>query len=467
VIHTRNWRRSRTRISVTVVAVAAVVASAFTGMSSAGASTPRSHPITVHPQVSLAGKKIDAVTFGCQARPLDGSQGARCYQPAQIQNAYNVAPLLNAGVTGSGRTIVIIDAFQSPTLRADLALFDQTFSLPDPNLTITAPAGEPPPFDITDDNQVGWSGEITLDVLWAHAIAPGANIVLAEAASNNDSDIVATTKAVIEGNMGDVISQSFGEAEQCMDPALLAEQHQLFALAARKRMTVFASSGDSGAAQPSCDGNSAILAASTPASDPFVTGVGGTTLDADTTTGAYIGETAWTEPFGCNPPAVAATDVNCSGGGFSVLFNRPAFQKHAIKNAHTGRGVPDVAYNAGVAGGVLVHWGVGLETLGLDPNTPAFFIFGGTSAGSPQWAGLAALGDQLGGRRMGDLNPALYGLAKSGGHLRRDFHDIAIGNNDVAEIGTGFDAVKGWDAVTGVGSPNAAALLPELVKKTR
>ncbi len=467
MIHTRNWCRSRTRISVALVAVAAVVATAFTGMSSAGAVTPKSHPITVHPLASLAGPRVNAVTFSCQARPLDGSQGARCYQPAQIQNAYDIAPLLDAHVTGAGRTIVIIDAFQSPTIESDLAIFDQTFGLPAPHFTITTPAGAPPPFDITDANQVGWSGEITLDVLWAHAIAPGANIVLAEAPSNNDSDILATTKAVIENNMGDVVSQSFGEAEQCMDPALLAEQHRLFAEAARKRMTVFASSGDSGASQPSCDGNSAILAASTPASDPFVTRVGGTTLDADTTTGAYIGETAWTEPFGCNPPALAPTDVNCSGGGFSVLFNRPDFQKHVIKNAHTGRGVPDVAYNAGVAGGVLVHWGVGLETLGLDPNAPSFFIFGGTSAGSPQWAGLAALGDQLGHRRLGDLNPALYDLANSGGKLRRDFHDITIGNNDVAEIGTGFDAVKGWDPVTGVGSPNAAALLPDLIKQTR
>src|SRR5262249_5840331 len=214
------------------------------------------------------------------------------------------------------------------------------------------PAGTPPPFDVNDPNQFGWSVETTLDVEWAHVMAPGANIILDVAKSNDDADILAATRYVIQNHIGDVISQSFGEAEACMDPSLRAQGHALFAQAAAQGQTVFASSGDSGASQPSCDANSnaALFAVSTPASDPNVTGVGGTTLTANTTTGAYISETAWTEPFGCNPPAVAPSDVNCSGGGFSTIYGRPSWQTdHSTK-----RGVPDVAYNAGVAGGVLI-----------------------------------------------------------------------------------------------------------------
>jgi subtilase family serine protease len=162
----------------------------------------------------------------------------------------------------------------------------------------------------------------------------------------------------------------------------------VFADATSKGITLFASSGDSGAAQFNCSLTGAIFAASTPASDPLVTGVGGTTLNADGNTGAYIGETAWAEPlFGCNPPAVKKQDINCSGGGFSTIFSRPSFQSSIGGSA--GRGVPDVAYDAGVNGGVLTHCGICNLLAGFDPTDPTiFFLFGGTSAGTPEWAGL-------------------------------------------------------------------------------
>jgi subtilase family serine protease len=458
----RSRRRGRALCAATALAAGALLA----GAASATAAAPVAHRITVTPamtptpQVAQHATRPDAVTFGCQTNPLDGSQGPRCYQPAQIQNAYGLTPLLNAGTNGTGRTIVIIDAFSSPTIVNDLKIFDSTF-------TEISPAGAPPTFDPNNGNQVGWGIETTLDVEWAHAAAPGANIVLAHAKSNDDADILATTKYVIEHNVGDVISQSFGEAEACMDPALLAEQHTLFAEATREGITLFASSGDRGASQFNCAGTAAIKAASTPASDPYVTGVGGTTLDANTSTGAYIGETAWTEPFGCNPPAVALDDVNCSGGGFSSLFPRPGFQAASIKGPMTTRGVPDVAYNAGVASGVLIHCGFcNVIFAGLPPDAPVFFIIGGTSAGSPQWAGLTAVGEQLGGHRFGTINPALYAISHSKKQYAAAMHDITTGNNDVSEIGGGFDAGPGWDAVTGLGTPNAVNLLPLLAKRT-
>jgi subtilase family serine protease len=450
-----------------LVASTGLIVGGLIGAAPASATpAPKAHRIVVQPQVFMAGRQAPSAVFGCQTRPMDGSQGPRCYQPAQIQNAYNITPLLNSGINGSGRTIVIVDAYGSPTIASDLQTFDATMGLPDPNFTQITPAGSPPPFDVNDANQFGWAVETTLDVEWAHVTAPDANIVLAVAASNNDTDILNTTKYVVDHNVGDVISQSFGEAEACMDPTLLKEQHAVFAEAVSKGITLFASSGDSGASQPSCDPNSsaALFAASTPASDPNVTGVGGTTLTADPSTGAYQSETAWTEPFGCNPPAVAPTDVNCSGGGFSSVYSRPGYQSAVQKNR--ARGVPDVAYNAGVSGGVLIFSATINVAFGLPPNAAVFFIIGGTSAGSPQWAGLAADADQLGGHRMGNINPALYSIAQAKKHYAAALHDITTGNNDVAEIGGGFDAGIRWDPVTGLGTPNAAALLPLLAART-
>jgi len=126
--------------------------------------------------------------------------------------------------------------------------------------------------------------------------------------------------------------------------------------------------------------------------------------------------------------------------------------------------VPDVSYNAGVNGGVLIHCGVcNILFVPTHPDDPTvFFIIGGTSAGSPQWAGLVADAAQLGGHRLGNINGKLYQL-KNSPKYGADFHDITTGNNDVVEIGTGFNAAHGWDPVTGIGSPNAVNLLPDLV----
>lgn len=463
-----RFRAGRASIGAALLVTAGLVVSGLiAAVPASAAAGPTAHRITVHPEISAAGVKAPNATFGCQSLPMDGSQGPRCYQPAQIQNAYNITPLLNRGINGAGRTIVIVDAYGSPTIASDLQTFDATMGLPNPSFTQITPAGSPPPFDINDPNQFGWAVETTLDVEWAHVTAPGANIVLAVAPSSNDSDILNTTTYVVDHNVGDVISQSYGEAEACMDPTLLSEQHALFAKAVRKGITLFASSGDSGASQASCDPNStaALFAASTPASDPNVTGVGGTTLTADPSTGAYQSETAWTEPFGCNPPAVAPTDVNCSGGGFSSVYARPGYQSALQKNH--ARGVPDVAYNAGLAGGVLIYSATINVAEGLPANAAAFFIVGGTSAGSPQWAGLAADADQLGRHRMGNIDPALYSIAQAKKLYAAAMHDITTGDNDVAEIdGDGYNAGPRWDPVTGLGTPNAAVLLPLLAVLT-
>jgi subtilase family serine protease len=425
---------------------AVVVSTAMTGMAATAAvatSGVMSPAIGVSPNYKVAGhvasNPADTI-FSCEQ-----TVPAQCYGPNQIRAAYGVDKLAKAGLNGAGRTIVIIDAFQSPTINQDLATFDTLFGLPAPTLNIIAPDGLTP-FDQNDANQTGWAGEITLDVEYAHAIAPAAKIDLVLAKSNNDADILSAQKFVIDRNLGDTLSQSFGEAEQCEDPAILQSTHTLFQRAADEGMTVFASAGDQGAAQPTCDNTSFFKAASTPASDPEVTGVGGTILDADGITGAYHNEVVWNEP-----------DFQAAGGGgFSVVFKTPNFQHSHGLNLPM-RGVPDISYNAAIIGGVLAVW----SSSGQGANL--VFQFGGTSAGSPQWAGLTALTDQLAHHRVGNINDQLYSLAHSNASSKL-FHDITVGDNTFHGDITvqGFAAKKGWDAASGLGTPQANVLVPAL-----
>ncbi len=426
-----------------------------------GGAVPASAAIVAHAMTPAVGSNVryeyigsaepqGAVVFGCQTRPRLGPPArAFCYGPDQIRAAYDIQPVLDGGITGTGRTIVIIDAFQSPTIQKDLAAFDAIWNIPaPPSFNIIPPPGGLTPFVATDPNQVGWSSEISLDVEWAHAVAPGANIDLVLAKSNDDVDILSATRYAVDHNLGDVISQSFGEAEACMDPTLVELQHQVFAQATAKGITLFASSGDQGAGQPTCDGQSLMLSASTPASDPQVTGVGGTHLLADAHSGAYSSESVWNDDFGA------------SGGGFSTIYNRPGYQA-PFQPHNKQRGVPDVAYNGDVRGGVVAAWSVlcGIA-VSCGPTNIGFFIFGGTSAGSPQWAGIVALADQKGGHRLGGINKTLYHIGKSDAYASA-FHDITDGSNSFGSV-TGFPATPGWDATTGLGTPDVAHLIPLL-----
>lgn len=391
------------------------------------------HSVSVNPHYLKAGVVDGTPKFSCQAPGAP----VRCYTPTVMRTAYDSQRLLAAGINGTGTTIVIIDAYQSPTIHHDLEKFDTLFGLHNANLNIIAPQGLTP-FNPNDPVQVGWAGEITLDVEWSHTIAPDATIDLVLAKSSQDVDLLDVTQYAVDNDLGDVISQSFGEAETCADPALLAQEHQIFLQAAKEGISVFASSGDEGAAQLTCDGSTYFLSASTPASDPEVTAVGATYLNANPQSGRYHGESAWNDSFGA------------SGGGFSTLYAAPSYQSGFVQN--TGRGVPDVAYDGDVNGGVLAVW----SSSGQGQNL--VFIFGGTSAGSPQWAGMIALVDSTFGRQ-GFINPLLYkGFSRHGNG--EFFHDIVVGNNTFTGAGSngtsvtinGYNTRQGWDAVTGLGS---------------
>jgi subtilase family serine protease len=451
-----------TAIAVTVVALtgAAPAAGAATTTAATTLSTHRMTPaVGAHPHHVYAGKPSaradQQVLFSCQLPAGSTNSGLHCYGPDQIRTAYRIQPLLDKGVTGKGRTIVIIDAYNPPNVKAELDAFTTTWGLPEADFAVVNPFGAG--YDETDPNQQGWSAEIALDVEWAHVVAPAAKIRLVVAKSNNDADIADAIDYAVDHKLGDVVSQSFGEDERCLGPELTRRFHTAYVRGTRKGITFTAASGDQGSAQPTCDGSSYSLAASTPANDPLNLAVGGTSLTADLTTGEYRSETVWNEsiPFGA-----------AGGGGFSTIFRKPAYQYGVVPGKY--RGEPDVSYNAGIEGGVLTYW----DPIPSATGDEGFYIIGGTSAGAPQWAGLTALAAQLRHRSLGLLNDSIYAAARNRAVQNVLFHDITRGNNtytDVDEDGEptglvvqGYSAKPGWDAATGFGTPKADRVVPFL-----
>jgi len=430
--------------ALTVSAAAMLLAS---NASFAGKHVPFAIPSE---KVAPAAQPNSTVHFGCELRKFDLSQGLFCYGPDAIRKAYGIKGLIDKGFTGKGHTIVIIDAFGSPTVGADLVAFDALFGLPDPVFQVITMPGTPA-FDPTNDDMVGWTGEIALDTQWAHAVAPGAKIILVAAKSDFDEDLIAALNYALDHHLGDTVSMSFGESEAFLgNPAgldIIAAWQAAFQKAQRQRVTLFASSGDSGSTNPmDADGNVLPFQnVSWPASSQLVTSVGGTNLFFGSATaadpnGSYQGEQVWNDGFGAG------------GGGMSVLIDEPFTQLASVgssinKTLHKHRGIPDVAYNGGVAGGVIVNWGVG---------GGCCFIFGGTSAGAPQWAGIIADLNQAQGRPLGFINDRLNLLGGFGG-LRGLFHDVTLGDNAFGGQ-DGFPAKAGYDLSTGWGTPNFGLL---------
>src|SRR5450759_1676162 len=183
--------------------------------------------------------------FACQV----GLSTGQCYDPYQMRNAYGISSLISAGMDGTGKTIVIIDAFQDPNILSQLNFFDNFYGLTNvnagtgtPTFTQVAPDGLTA-FVPGDPNMTGWAEEISLDVLWAHAIATGANIVLELGADNSDTALISALNDAVNNNRGDVISMSFGESDMCLGTDLTSAWHQAFVNATKQGITLFASSG--------------------------------------------------------------------------------------------------------------------------------------------------------------------------------------------------------------------------------
>ena len=443
----------------------ACVAVAMLGTGVVGAPVGATVAIARAVPFSVGHVDARALTFPPTTADCQRLLGISCYRPDQIRAAYNLSPLYARGLDGRGRTIVIVDSFGSPTIASDVHVFDQTFGLPDPpSLTTIAPAGPIPPFDPNNADMVGWAQETTLDVEWAHVIAPGANILLvATPVAETEGvtgfpEIVTAENYVIDHNLGDVITQSFGATENTFPnpKADIAALRSAFRNANRHNVTVLASSGDNGSTNAFADGSCCypFPVNSWPSSDPLVTSIGGTQLHLDAAGNRLAPDQVWNDGFGA------------TGGGLSQVFHRPEFQDDVERVVGDARGTPDVSLSAAVDGGVVVYYSF------VRPASP-WHIFGGTSESSPLFAGVVAIADQAAGHRLGNLNQALYELR----HRRNSgLVDVTIGDNGgqlgcVQACGTpnevdivvpGYSATKGYDLASGLGTIDAKALVVAL-----
>lgn len=389
--------------------------------------------------------------------------GFPCYNPQEIRTAYDLNPVLNAGFTGKGQTIVIIDSYGSPTIQADLQTFDAGFGLPDPpSFTQLAPLGQLN-FDPTNADMVGWAFETTLDVEWSHAMAPDANIVLMTSPVDETQGIQGMPQFLyleqyaVNHNLGKIISQSWGTTENTLFTTpggrqVISNFDHFYQKAGAEGVTIFGSAGDAGTANPDINGNIyPFPTVNFPSASPYITAVGGTALFADTS-GNYQSETVWNDG-----PTAGAT-----GGGVSQFLKEPSYQKKNLPASDQQllngfRGVPDIAFNAAGSTPVLVYLSI--------PSIPAgWYMIAGTSEGSPTWAGIIADGDQMAGHPLGFINPAVYKLGNSSDYAK-SFHDITVGNNSQDGI-PGYNATPGWDATTGWGTPKVWTFLRELIERT-
>jgi subtilase family serine protease len=417
------------------------------------------------------------------------------YDAFQIEHAYGLAPLYKKNLDGTGQTVVIVDAFGSDTLQSDIDFFSQINDLPaltpGANFNVYFPSG---PTNCSQ-NTCGWDTETSLDVEWSHAIAPGANIALVVAVDNNTTNLDIAVLYAIDNLLGPVISNSYGIPEDELivyDPAELAVEDTLNELAAGLGMSVNFSSGDNGDFLASYG----AITVSMPASSPWATGVGGTSLfinwDHSIRTeegwGTNLTRLSSYNPY---PPYIPPQFLGFqfgAGGGTSAYFAKPSYQG-ALPGSM--RLVPDISYDADPYTGTEVVDSVNISgTL-----QQQVLVVGGTSLACPMFSGMWAIATQAAGGWLGQAAPILYGLPAgaitditaqngpdniSGTTYNPDatyyspadlvapvqnttdfmsafyrgitgrYYAISFGTDSSLTVG------PGWDNVTGLGEPNGA-----------
>jgi len=447
--------------------------------------------------------------------PVHTSGSFHCYTPADIAAAYGVDKLHAAGNLGQGQTIVLVDAYGSPTAANDINFFHDTFypNLPPASFEEWFPFGNPT-VNYTCTKSAGlsgpcsaanWSGEATLDIEWAYAIAPLAHIVLLATPPAETLGVPglpnmfkAMQMAIDRFPAGTIFSQSFGLAEQTFGGAALNQMtafDQTYQNGEAKGDTFLASSGDEGNGgndkNHKLSGIYPFTVVGFPAISPEVTAVGGTQLMfgwtlAPTSTNplAFVNggntEALWNE-------CALFGGGNCvTGGGVSSFFTAPSYQSGQAAINHGMRSIPDLSWSAAVNGGVLVY-----ITAYPTAIRPGWHIFGGTSASSPQMAGVVALAEtaraKLGKGPLGNLGPHLYPLGNhdasapdssfsgSGTSFFRDIvpqtfgtgsSAITLDNNQWTDPAAPYFALSGYDLTTGFGSPHADLFVGGLAAQT-
>jgi subtilase family serine protease len=464
----RAWRHGGLSVIAAVATLGILPAVAAAPAATARPPEAAASPAAPRPAAAAATRPVPAVIGLVNAQvqlptPEPTSQclstfGINCYSPLQYRQAYNLNRLYADRITGRGRTIVIVDSFGSPTIGHDLHVFDKQFGLRDVSVRIFQTGKIK--FDPNDPTMVGWADETTLDVEYAHAIAPDAQIVLVETPVAETEgvtgfpEMMRAEKTLIDRRIGDVISQSFGATENTFpgfsngDFTSLMHLRYAFTDAVSHGVTVLASSGDAGATDAMADGSTLYTSRvnSWPSSDPLVTSVGGTQLDLDNSGNRLQSDAVWNDGFGAG------------GGGDSAVFHRPIFQNGVAGVVGAARGTPDISMSAAVNGGCWVY-----ESFA--PVGAGWEIFGGTSEATPIFAGIVALADQAAGHRLGDINSALYTLGELNETGRAPFNtgimDITTGDNSFGGV-AGFKAAAGYDMASGWGTVDANAFVRAL-----
>ena len=471
------------------------------------------------PESAFTDAAAAADPVACQRPAPDNrvSTTIHCYTPNQIRAFYGLDPLTPQTTDGKGQTIVLVDSYGSPTAAEDLRFFAQTFNGPAPDFEAVFPLGKPgykdPPGNGSGTSgpaaAVGWAGEANLDVQWAYAIAPKAHIVLlatppaeTQGVQGLPNLMKAIDQAIATYPQGTVFSMSFGTSEEAFASPAAAKRafdrfDKTFKRGQARHDTFFASSGDDGSLGVGRAHHQTQTldhpSTSYPNSSPFVTSVGGTQVQSGWTW-APTSDKPFNDDGTRNPAYWAWTPGGSSeavwnetwgpigtGGGLSAVYGRPAYQDSVAGVVGNHRGVPDVAWNAAVNGGVLVFHTYFPRAAG----PAAWGVFGGTSASSPQVAALTAIANQgraaVGKAGIGDLNAVIYspGFAKTTAFsdiVPRVYGTAASGVLDdnqmweYAADGTvhpgpipGFPTTRGYDLTTGWGSPKAAGYVAQLV----
>ena len=458
----------------------------------------------------------------------DGSTFAwfHCYTPSQIRSFYGVdgvAPIDGVPNYGQGQTIVLVDAYGSPTASADLQVFHDTFfpNLPAPDFQQVFPQGNPQYHNTCHSSGLsgpcaaaGWSGEATLDVEWAYAIAPLAHLVLLAVPPAETLGVQgfpnlfnAISREIDATPPGTVFSMSFAVTEQTFGGAAAVQTagfDRVFKKGLAKNDNFFAASGDYGSLGFAKQHHEGAVypypTAEWPASSPYVVSVGGTQVqdgwtwnptsnDAFTSSGFNPDYWQWTEGGSSEPVWNESWAPIATGGGASVIYPRPSWQSDVDSGYGDHRLVPDTAWNAAVNGGVDVYI-TAYPAYNCGNTSGCWTIYGGTSAATPQTAALVALANAArhaaGKAPIGFLDPILYqdGIGASDytdvvpqhyGSAPKTFagSDVGVGtvyksvgdliDNQLWEVPIpGYPTTRGYDATTGWGSPNAPAFVADL-----
>jgi kumamolisin len=366
--------------------------------------------------------------------------------PAEATEFYDMTPLRQAGLDGTGMTVMFIETTMPGA--ASLAAYAKQFGLPPFDVTVRTDVGAwGAPVPTSESDWSDLAGETALDLEVVHGLAPGAREIVYE--EGDDTAVPAMMQTMIKENPGAILSSSYSMANCEIDPGSHAAALALNPVAAHgsaEGTTIYFASGDQGAygcIQDEIPSTENALSVDPDVDSPFMTGVGGTSAFA-ASNGAYYKEAAWGEPL----------ETWGSGGGFSTIFKQPAYQvaPGLAANSLSGRGVPDVSCDADndVSG-----WAV--FTPGSKESQVEEYASGGTSAAAPCWAAITALIDedlkQQGLPEVGFVNPALYYFSRSPAGLPAvAFHQVTGGSN------LHYEATAGWNAATGLGTPDVAHL---------